>query len=129
MRLLLDTHILVWLVTADARLPPALVPALAEHDLTISAASLWELAIKHHLGKLPSVGPLLADVAGVTESLGASILNITPGHALRAGALAWAHRDPFDRMLVAQALEEALPLVTLDERLMDWQETPVFAWR
>ena len=129
MRLLLDTHMLVWLATADPRLPPKLAAPLADHDLTISTASLWELAIKHHLGKLPSVGPLLADVAGLADSLGASILNITPPHALRAGALAWAHRDPFDRLLAAQALEENMRLVTLDERITGWAGAPIFVWR
>lgn len=94
MKLLLDTHILVWLVAADPRLPPKLAAQLTEYELNISTASIWELSIKYHQGKLPSVGPLLEDLPRMAEQLGASVLNIAPQHAIRAGALAWTHRAP-----------------------------------
>lgn len=129
MKLLLDTHILIWLVVADPRLSPKLAASLAEHDLIISTASIWELSIKYHLGKLPSVKSLLEDVPEMADQLGASVLDITPAHAIRAGALAWAHRDPFDRMLVAQALEDGLQLVSLDERITAWAGAPLLSWR
>ena len=115
-------------IAGDPRLPTRLAAALAENDLVISTASVWELSIKYHLGKLPSVVPLLEDVPGVADQLGASILDITPSHAIRAGALAWAHRDPFDRMLVAQALEDGLRLVSLDERVTAWAGAPLLNW-
>ena len=127
MRLLLDTHVFIWLVTSDPRLPASLTQRLADHDLTVSTASIWELSIKYHLGKLPSVAGIIQDMPGVLASLGADILNITPAHAIRAGALEWAHRDPFDRMLVAQALEDGVQLVTLDERITAFAGAPVFS--
>ena len=103
MRLLLDTHVLLWAVSGDARLPPALAAQLRAPDnaLLVSTVSAWELSIKVHLGKLPGAAPVLSDFPAVVARLGAEVLNITPAHAIRAGALDWAHRDPFDPMLVA----------------------------
>ena len=125
MRLLLDTHILLWLVSGDARLPAPLRERLAEAELVVSAASFWELSIKYHLGKLPSAAALLADVPGVVQTLGADLLPMTAAHAVRAGALDWAHRDPFDRMLVAQAIGDGLRLVSLDERVTAYPGAPL----
>lgn len=127
MRLLLDTHVLLWAVSGDARLPPALAARLRapDNDLLVSAASTWELSIKVHLGKLPGAAPVLRDFPAVVARLGAEVLNITPAHASRAGALDWAHRDPFDRILVAQALEEGLRLVTLDEQVTGSPQAPL----
>ncbi len=125
MRLLLDTHILLWLVSDDERLPQALRQPLQEHELVISAASVWEMSIKHHLGKLPSTAPFLADVEGAVTALGADLLPITAPHALRAGELDWAHRDPFDRVLVAQAQVSGLQLVTLDEHIRRFVGAPL----
>jgi len=126
-RLLLDTHILMWLVSNDARLPASLSAQLQapENGLVVSAVSAWEMSIKFHQGKLPSAAPLLGDFPGVAARLGAEVLNITPPHAVRAGALDWAHRDPFDRMLVGQALEEGLRLVTLDEHVTRYPPAPL----
>lgn len=126
MRLLLDTHILLWLVSDDPSLPAALRTALEAHELTVSAASVWEMSIKHHLGKLPSAAPFLADVEGAVQALGADLLPISHRHALRAGELDWAHRDPFDRVLVAQAQVEGLRLVTLDEHIRRFAGAPLF---
>lgn len=127
MRLLLDTHILMWLVASDARLPPTLAAQLQapENGLLVSAASAWELSIKFHLGKLPSAAPLLDDFSGIAARLGTGVLSITPAHAVQAGALDWGHRDPFDRMLVAQALAEGLRLVTLDGNIMSYPGAPI----
>lgn len=125
MRVLLDTHILLWLISDDPSLPAPLRTSLEQRDLTVSAASVWELSIKHQLGKLPSAAPFLADVEGAVASLGADLLPMTHRHALRAGELDWAHRDPFDRMLVAQAQVEALRLVTLDEHIRRFAGAPL----
>ncbi|MEF2278462.1 type II toxin-antitoxin system VapC family toxin [Deinococcus sp. YIM 134068] len=127
MRLLLDTHILLWATLKPDLLPASLYARLLnpQQQLVLSAVNAWEMSIKHHAGKLPEAAPLLSDFPGVASRLGAEVLNITPAHAIRAGALDWAHRDPFDRMLVAQALEEGLRLVTLDESITSYPQAPI----
>lgn len=127
MRLLLDTHILLWLTLKPELLPAALLPTLQSEEsrFAVSAASIWEISIKHHLGKLPEAAPLVADVEGAVASLGADLLPMTHRHALRAGELDWAHRDPFDRMLVAQAQVEGSRLVTLDEHIRRFAGAPL----
>ena len=82
-----------------------------------SAASAWEIATKHRLGKLPSAAALALDIAGTVETQGFVALPISLAHAGRAGALPGPHRDPFDRMLIAQAQAENLVLLTADEAL------------
>ena len=113
MRLLLDTHALLWAVGAPAELPPR-VRALLEEGSTevcVSAASTWEISIKAALGKLHlDVGALLATL----RTLDFAELRIGFEHTRRAGALPPIHRDPFDRMLVAQALEDGYTIVTRD---------------
>ncbi|BDP40081.1 twitching motility protein PilT [Deinococcus aetherius] len=127
MRLLLDTHILLWVTLKPDLLPSSLRARLLdpEHQIILSAVNAWEMSIKHHAGKLPEAAPLLTDFPAVAASLGAEVLNIMPAHAIRAEALDWAHRDPFDRMLVAQALEEGLRLVTLDESVTSYPQAPI----
>ena len=117
MRLLLDTHALLWWLDADPRLDPAAVSAIGDADtVMVSAASAWEIAIKQALGKL--TGP--DDLAGELVTNGFTPLPITVAHASTAGALPPHHPDPFDRMLVAQARLEGLTLVTRDPRLADY---------
>lgn len=116
MRLLLDTHILLWALLTPARLSNAARDALADdaNDVAISVASAWEIAIKHALGRLNvPVDRLDALIA----ELGFTLLPIILPHAIAAGALPRHHNDPFDRMLVAQARHEALTLVTADNTL------------
>jgi PIN domain nuclease of toxin-antitoxin system len=113
-RLLLDTHIFLWWRGEPSRLIPTVVSRIATADLVfVSVASAWEVAIKRSLGRLD-----LADSmeAGVIAS-GFEKLLISFSHAERAAALPPHHRDPFDRMLVAQAQGEGLTLVTRDRRL------------
>ncbi len=103
---------------------------LSEHDsLIVSAVNAWEMSTKFQLGNLPEAAPLLRDFGAVADQLGASVLTINPAHTVRARALAWAHRDPFDRMLVAQALEDGLQVATLDERVTGWAGAPLLSWR
>lgn len=130
MRLLLDTHVLLWATLRPQLLPDQLQSQLLnpEHTLILSAATAWELSIKHHLGKLPEAAPLLA-FPEVARQLGAEILSISAVHAVQAGALAWAHRDPFDRMLVAQAQLEGCRLVTLDDQIRDFASVPLYDWK
>ena len=120
MRVLVDTHALLWAVTGDRRLSKRAHSVLTSfaNEVFVSAASAWEITTKHRLGKLPSAEGLVADFARIVERLGFRPLPISLAHAERAGNLPGPHRDPFDRMLVAQAQSENLPLVS-NERIFD----------
>lgn len=115
-RVLLDTHVLIWAFTDPRQLSPTSRSLLEDRnsELLASAASAWEIATKVRLGKLPGAEVLLDDYEGHLRRLGAEQLRISTRHALQGGGLAWSHRDPFDRILVAQAVLEAVPLVTAD---------------
>lgn len=116
MRLLLDTHAFIWFATGDAQLGPAAAAAIADpdNDVLLSAASVWEMAIKASLGKLVLAAPLHAIVAAAADRRIAP-LPISAAHALRVEGLPFHHRDPFDRLLIAQALEEHLAIATCDD--------------
>ena len=119
MKLLLDTHTLLWWYADDARLSAAARAAIrqTEREVLVSAASAWEIATKSRLGKLGGVERLLSGFASLMETDGFVLLPMTHAHALLAGSFAQAHRDPFDRMLAAQALIEDATLVTNDSAL------------
>jgi PIN domain nuclease of toxin-antitoxin system len=115
-RILLDTHALLWWLDGDRRLSPR-VRRLIDSDQTavlVSAASAWEICTKFRLGKLPGAAAVAADLMGCLDSQGFAPLSITVDHAQRAGSLPGPHRDPFDRVLIAQSQAEDLPLVTVD---------------
>lgn len=116
MELLLDTHALVWWWTDDARLPAAARAAIAapDHTVLVSAASGWELSTRHRLGKWPEVQRLLADFDGSLRRSRFGVLEMSLAHARLASALERPHRDPFDRMLIAQCRIEAVPVVSGD---------------
>ncbi len=116
MRVLLDTHALVWWWTDDRRLPAAARAAIAAPDnvVLVSAASAWEIATKHRLGKWAEITHLLDGFEDLLRRSRFAPLSITLAHARLAGSLDWAHRDPFDRMLLAQARDQAVPLVSGD---------------
>lgn len=117
MRLLLDTHIVLWWRMNDERLREEAREAIAVADVAwVSAASAWEVAIKVSVGKLTLPEPF---EVGVTES-GFDTLDIKFSHGRAAGELPMHHRDPFDRMLIAQARAEDLTLVTHDRRFADY---------
>lgn len=122
MRLLLDSHVLLWWLDGDERLGQVAVDAIADggNDAIVSVATLWELTIKQGIGKLEIDGDLRTHLTeeGFTE------LPITGSHADAVGDLPPHHRDPFDRMLVAQARVEGLTLVTADSRLYEY-DVPV----
>jgi PIN domain nuclease of toxin-antitoxin system len=120
LRILLDTNAWLWTVSAPERLSPqarALVEG-REHELYLSAASAWEIAIKYSQGKLRMPEPPLKYVPSRLEQLGVLPLPIDQAHALQVSTLPMHHRDPFDRILIAQAQLEDLPILTSD---------PVFA--
>ena len=116
MRVLLDTHAFLWWLAGSDRLSGAARAAIGdpENDILVSAASAWEIAVKHRLGKLPGADDVALDVAGCIASQGFLELPITVRNGERAGRLPGPHRDPFDRMLIAQALALDLPLVSLE---------------
>lgn len=114
MRLLLDTHAALWWLAGSAKLGTRARTAIerAGQDAIVSSASVWEAAIKRAAGKLES--PDLADAAAAA---GLAFLAIDEHHGKLAGALPPIHRDPFDRMLVAQAIIERLTIVTADAHI------------
>lgn len=121
MRLLLDTHAFLWWAFADRKLSRHAVAAIGEEDtnqVLVSAASAWEIAVKHRIGKLPNAQAIARDIAGAIAAEGFNELAVSVQHAERAGSLPGHHRDPFDRMLIAQAISEDLTLVS-NERAFD----------
>ena len=114
MRLLLDTHALLWWLAGDLRLPMAARAAIDAPgaDVLVSAVSLFEIATKHRLGKLPLEPAVAADLAGTVVDHGFAHLPLDPRGAELAGRLPGPHRDPFDRLLVAQAITADLALVS-----------------
>ncbi len=117
MRLLLDTHTFLWWLDGDRRLSKRARALIGDEqvDVLVSAASAWEITTKWRLGKLPGAEQVAADVAGAVASQGFTPLPISLDHAERAGRLVTDHRDPFDRMLAAQAIAEGLLLASNDE--------------
>ncbi|TXL76710.1 type II toxin-antitoxin system VapC family toxin [Vineibacter terrae] len=115
MRLLLDTHSLIWLLDSPEVLRPQAREAIAEpqNDVLVSIASVWEAAIKARTGKLT----LPANFVLAIRESGIQILGITEEHALAAAGLPMHHKDPFDRMLIAQAAIEELTLITRDANM------------
>lgn len=120
MRLLLDTHIFLWVVTDSRRLRAAARKAIASAEAVhVSAASIWEIAIKVRLGKIDGDPRQLAEAI---EPSGFLELPVTATHAARVAQLPDHHNDPFDRLLVAQALTEPLVLLTADAQLVRYGE-------
>lgn len=120
MKLLLDTHTFLWAVSGDSRLSKKSQAALGsfENELLFSAVTAWEITTKFRIGKLPGVEPLLSGLSSTLRRLGFQELPITVDHTRSAGLLKSAHRDPFDRMLIAQAIAEECLLVS-NEKLFD----------
>ena len=120
LRLLLDTHAFIWWFSGDSRLsiPARRTIADDSNNVLVSAAAAWEIATKYRLGKLPSAETLALDMSGAIAEQNFEELPITVEHAARAGALPGPHRDPFDRMLIAQALTHDLVFIS-NESLFD----------
>ncbi len=118
MKLLLDTHALLWWLEGDQRLSTPVHDAIsdASNSILVSASSIWEVATKARIGKLPQVRSA-SRLPEVVAEQGFAMLSITITDAHRAGWLQGAHRDPFDRILVAQALDLGLAIATRDAAL------------
>ena len=114
--LLLDTHAFLWWIADSGRLSDTARDAITDesNDIAVSAASAWEIATKFRIGKLPGCEAVAVDVAGHIARQGFVELAIGVADAERAGRLPGPHRDPFDRMLAAQALARDLPVVSID---------------
>jgi PIN domain nuclease of toxin-antitoxin system len=114
-RLLLDTHALIWWFAGDLRMVPRVKSLIDNADVVhVSAASAWELATKHRSGKLPEADELIKHCFEFVAECDFRPLSVTLEHGYRAGLLEGAHKDPFDRMLAAQAIVDGLGLVTID---------------
>ena len=122
MRLLLDTHALLWWIFDSADLSTPARRAIAEPDnaILVSSAAAWEIATKHRLGKLPDAGAVVGTLPTLLRRARFDDLLISLAHALEAGALPGPHKDPFDRMLIAQARLDDLTVVTLDPIFADY---------
>ncbi len=116
MRLLLDTHAFLWWLAGSERLSQQARQAIANeaNDVLVSAASAWEIATKHRLGKLRNAEIVALDIAGAISGQGFEELAITVDDAGRAGELPGPRRDPFDRMLISQALARNLVLISIE---------------
>jgi PIN domain nuclease of toxin-antitoxin system len=119
LRLLLDTHAVIWWFQGNERLPTHIRGVIDESgDIYVSAVSGFEIALKHRLGKLPDAAELADNFETMAAEQGFKPLAITIRHGLAAGGLPIGHRDPFDRLLIAQALVEDMALVS-NERVFD----------
>ncbi len=127
MRLLLDTHIALWAIVDDKRLAASARSLILEPDnhIFISVASIWEIAIKHKLARghrddMPLCGERARDYF---ISSGYELLDITADHVVATASLPDLHKDPFDRLIIAQALQEPLRLVTHDRIMASYNDT------
>ena len=123
MRLLLDTHTLIWWLAGDPSLSATAREAVADlaNNVFVSVASAWEIATKYRIGKLPQAAALAADVGAAIARQGFTELPIAVLHGQAAGNLPGPHRDPFDRMLIAQARAEEMVIATQDPAFAAYQ--------
>ncbi len=114
MRAILDTHALLWWLSDDPALTRTARKIIAEtkNTLVVSAASAWEIATKVRIGKLATGADLVSDFSGRMEREGFELLAISAEHGIRAGLLPGPHKDPFDRMLIAQSQAENTPIIS-----------------
>ena len=117
MRLLLDTHVFLWLITADKRLPEKMRDDILDwdSDVYLSVVSMWEIAVKHHRGRLPLPEPPETYLTALRRRHGIIGLPLEESDVLQLAKLPPIHGDPFDRMLVCQALARDLTIATVDE--------------
>ncbi len=114
MKVLLDTHTFLWGITDEAKIPPKVRSVMLSAEPWLSVASVWEIVTKVQLGKLDFPKPAGPYVVSRLSLSGIQILPVTLQHVLRVESLELHHRDPFDRLLIAQSIEEKWPIVTAD---------------
>lgn len=131
MKLLLDTSVVLWNVTADRRLNSRVLELLHSNEsvLFLSSASTWEIAIKHALGDLYLHEEPAKLIPLLVSEMSLQTMDIAQGHAIEAGRLPMHHRDPFDRMLIAQARVEGLTLLTADKNFRKYEVQQIFCGR
>jgi PIN domain nuclease of toxin-antitoxin system len=131
MRFLIDTHCWLWAITAPERLKPLAMNLIESNENTVvlSAVSAVEIAIKFSIGKLRLPEPPEAFVGSRMASLAMAPLAVQMNHALRVALLPLLHRDPFDRLLIAQSQIERLPLMTADEQIVEYDVDIIWAGR
>jgi PIN domain nuclease of toxin-antitoxin system len=122
MRLLVDTHVLLWYLEGDKKLSTTYRRLISdpENEKFVSVGSLWEIAIKSSLNKL-SLSNSLKDIIEYIETRGIILLSISPRHTIEVSTLPFHHRDPFDRILIAQSRIEELPIITDDRMFADYE--------
>lgn len=125
---LLDSHVLLWAAGSPDLLSEKARDLIRDPDtiVLVSSATAWELAIKYYVGKLPAAGRIVQDFYGILARLKFQSLDITPLHALTAAKLSHPHRDPFDRMLIAQSMLEQIVLVSADEVIQSFPDVQWF---
>lgn len=118
--MILDTHIFLWWLFDDPKLPGKIRDYIADtdHPVFVSAASVWEITTKYRLGKLPEAGDVAENVSYWIRKAGFKPLHISPEHAQLAGNWDLPHRDPFDRILAAQSKLEKMPLASVDRTMI-----------
>src|SRR5690606_1057997 len=122
MNLLLDTHTLIWYITDNQRLPAKTrsLIELPENICFVSLATYWEMAIKNSLGRLDFKKPIMT-IFEIVEQSGFEILPVNVNHILKATSLPFHHYDPFDRMIIGQAIAENLSVITKDEKFPKYE--------
>lgn len=119
---LCDSQVLIWALDSPRKLSSKARRAISnpQNQVWVSAVSAYELSLKHRLGRLPGAEPLITSFSRQLGYLRATELAIDSTHAIEAGRMEWEHRDPFDRILVAQAMIEGLTLITADEAIREF---------
>ncbi|TYQ23298.1 type II toxin-antitoxin system VapC family toxin [Pseudanabaena sp. UWO311] len=127
MKLLIDTHCWLWWFAQPERLSEEVIACLVDeaNEVWFSVASVWEMGIKVAIGKLPLPEPVDSYISSRMVQLGARSLDISVNHALQAAALPLHHRDPFDRMLIAQAQLENMTIVTADHMFSQYKDVSI----
>jgi PIN domain nuclease of toxin-antitoxin system len=120
MKILIDTHVFLWGIQHESKLSPRVRTFLPVSDVLISVAKLWEIIAKVQTGKLALPGPIASYLTAKLKSNGVSVLPFTFDHVKRLEELPLHHRDPLDRILMAQGLEESLPIVTADPQFVKY---------
>ncbi len=117
MKYLIDTHIFIWMIGLSYKIPKNIIGILkdSQNDISVSLASIWEISIKTSIGKL-SLPFELAEIFGEIEKLNISILNISLDHLIKVADFPFHHKDPFDRLIISQAIIEGLPVISSDKQ-------------